>query len=443
VSAKGKWRKGRSAKGRAELSAPQTNKPVNQEQRAVSPEQQPKSSASASAESNAPPTGSPPASGKSKIDALYEKATSRPLLALWLTIIGAVVGGILTIWNLDKRIDVLKAGIDATVSEKVSGALIDFAKRTQEIEKQNEMLRVAYERQSEMSAAMCRGDYEAVLTAYDELRHRYPMSTLPEITRNGVYEVVVKALVDRDDYSSIRQDEIEEMARSLDTWHSRSLCFSTDYYLGICFMAVGKPEDARKRLFHSAEAAKRRGNALNRLETTYAPLLLTCLLDPKNATVEAKVAAAMALLDECEALVPVAYAKIASILITWEPSSFAQHLRRNNGEGFSQSYKKLSGDIYKNQERMKEVNENGSLFLKGTVLMNGVPTPINVYVGAAGYQPVGAFIPAQPETIVPPKREGTTEPPNSIPPPKKEPGASAPLPSRVPNLSEWNQDSLP
>jgi hypothetical protein len=435
-----KWRKGKPAKDRTKAT-PQKSNPTEQQDVPMSPELPPSNPAQSGTH---PPTANPPAQ-RTWVDALVEKAGNHPFIILLAGVIGAVVGVYAVLSNVDKRHELaindlrqqfstLKSGIDATVIEKVNGTLTEFAKRTQEIEKQNEILRVAHEREAAMSTAMCRGDYEAALAAYDELRNRFPMSAIPDTTRNGIYEVLVKALVERGDYGSMRRDEIEDIEKSLSTWHSRGLCFSTDYYLGICLMAVGKPEDARKRLFHSVEIeAKKSGSRINQLDSTYVPLMLTCLLDPKSPTEDAKIAAAMALLDECEVLVAVSYSNIASTMMVWESYVFVQHLRRNNGgTEFAKAYKRLTTEILKNQDKMKEVTENGSRMLKGTVILNGTPTPYSAFLGGGLYPPPGV----QPEGIAPPRREGT-EPPKSIYPLKKEgkPGASAPLPSGPPPSS--------
>src|SRR5262249_5486367 len=142
---------------------------------------------------------------KSKVAAL----TLAALLAGFLGSIGTATVMLKWWGDIDEK-------ITKRIDEKTTDALKDLKTKKDEIEKENELLRVAIECEHLMSIAYCAGDFDSAVVIFNDFSRRYPIDKIPESIRVSLLEQRIKSLTSSGRFTTISKDDLQASVRTME-----------------------------------------------------------------------------------------------------------------------------------------------------------------------------------------------------------------------------------
>jgi hypothetical protein len=191
----------------------------------------------------------------------------------------AVIAALLVMYKL------LADHIDAKIDQKM-----------QTVDKANLLDRAAYDTYHEMHRYQCNNDFDSVVLTFESFKRDIPdFSALPQSTVKGMYELLITAYAKRQKFDGLSIDAITKMANAM----GGGLCAQTHYHLGLCYLATGNADGARRNFYAAASmpfnSADTCGNSVVWAGTM---ILIAEIADPANKSADDKQAAAVGKLKD-------------------------------------------------------------------------------------------------------------------------------------------------
>ncbi|MFL5246046.1 MAG: hypothetical protein ACJ8FY_28580 [Gemmataceae bacterium] len=313
-------------------------------------------------------------------EALLQFTIKHKMFSAMVGLVAAIYACIVAAATLFADHQILDYRIAKSVDEKVGSALKDFENRARLIEKENETSRKAMECYSEMQVAKCRHDFEAVLLAKDELFRIHLPDSIPNSLRLVIHQETLNALVERRKFELLSKQEVDSIAAFLDRT-AKPVCSANYLYLGICYLCLNQVEEAKKRFLHALEMNQRQLQEQVVVDRAIAGMIVSSLAETRQSSSKDSIRAGLQMLDDCEALAPASYSEVYLALVGYEEYGIVQFLRLTSGAISTNTFNQVLEYLKKNSEKITEVEENGSVYLRGTVTQGGKPIQINRYLG--------------------------------------------------------------
>jgi hypothetical protein len=111
-----------------------------------------------------------------------------------------------------------------------------------------------------------------------------------------------------------------------------------------------------------------------------AGMIVSSLAETRQTSSKDSISTALQMLDDCEALAPASYLEVYFALVRYDESGIVQFLRLTNRAISTNTFNQVLEHLQKNSEKITEVEENGSVYLRGTVIQGGKPIQVNRYM---------------------------------------------------------------